>query len=593
MAGTGTWMDHQPQDMTKRLLLVEPSATMRYVLEKHAESLGFTVDATESYAAAGESLEQQYKQFGTEYSGLLFGWPSTPQEPAATLALQLEEAEFKDLPVVVMSTDMRAETRAWVAGRDNTAVLPWKEYQGLEPLLQRLIDIAPDEGDAFSSKFDNSDVHLLIVDDSATIRYSLRDLFQMQGYRVTLASTQDEAMQCAAQTSFDIAILDFYLTETTGDLLCRELMKSEAVGDIVCTILTGTYSDHIIKRSLRAGAVECMFKNESSELLLSRIDAISRFVRQRRALQNDSQLLEEVIETVAGAVLIIDADHRIAYVNEPALEELNLDNATSLIGQSSETLLEIDGPKEAGGQLHAAHWRLPDGSSIEIDYEHRLIERSNRSLIRFTRKKIGIPGSLVTRNPVEQTSHPASARALIDQLSLHADSESFLQQMGQYSSDSHSSQLRVSLLVLEVFKHDAAGNLQPIDTCEKLESHVRKALEAIYKRPAHVCALAGSRYGFLLRHSEEAQAYLLVRKIMQLCLEIDTQELIPDGVTLACTGSLLSLIDNAGQPVSVLLQHAFKGLDLVNSRGPNQALLLDLRRMLSVYPAKDSPLASQ
>ena len=328
-------MDHQFPDMTNRLLLVEPSATMRYVLEKHAQSLGFSVDATDNYASAAESLEQQYQQFGTEYSGLLFGWPSTPQEPSTTLALQLEQAEYKDLPVVVMSTDMRAETRAWVAGRDNTAVLPWKEYQGLESLLQRLIDIAPDEGDTFSSKFDNSDIHLLIVDDSATIRYSLRDLFQMQGYRVTLAATQEEAMQLAVQTSFDIAILDFYLTETTGDLLCRELMKSEEVGDIVCTILTGTYSDHIIKRSLRAGAVECMFKNESSELLLSRIDAISRFVRQTRALQSNSQLLEEVIETVAGAVLIIDADHRIAYVNESGLEQLNLEAATSLIGQPS------------------------------------------------------------------------------------------------------------------------------------------------------------------------------------------------------------------------------------------------------------------
>lgn len=565
---------------------------MRYVLEKHAESLGFSVDATQSYASAAESLDQQYKQFGTEYSGLLFGWPSTPQEPAESLAIQLEQAEYKDLPVVVMSTDMRAETRAWVAGRDNTAVLPWKEYQGLEALLQRLIDTAPDEGDTFSSKFDNSDIHLLIVDDSATIRYSLQDLFQMQGYRVTLASTQEEAMQFAVQNLFDIAILDFYLTETTGDLLCRELMKSEEAGDVVCTILTGTYSDHIIKRSLRAGAVECMFKNESSELLLSRIDAITRFVRQRRTLQSNSQLLEEVIETVAGAVLVVDADHRIAYVNDYALEELNLDSGTALIGQPSETLFEIDGPKESGEQLYSAHWRLPDGRSIEIDYEHTFIEQSNRRLIRFAQKKMGMSRSVSSDSIGEQDSPLVSEQRLIKQQSLSEDSKSFLSQMQQYLNDAHSLQLRISLLVLEVFIQDESGNLQPIDSDENLELHVRKALEAIYTRPDHVSALTGSRYGFLLRHREEAQAYLLVRKIMQLCLEIDTVQTGKKEIKIACTGSLLSLIDNAEQPVNTLMEHAFKGLDLVNTREPNQALLLDLRRMLSVYPAGKNPTAT-
>ena len=564
---------------------------MRYVLEKHAESLGFTVDTTDSYESAAQSLEQQYKQFGTEYSGLLFGWPSTPQESASALALQLEQTEYKDLPVVVMSTDMRAETRAWVAGRDNTAVLAWKEYQGLESLLQRLIDIVPDESDTFSSKFDNSDIHLLIVDDSATIRYSLRDLFQLQGYRVTLASTQEEAMRFAGEQAFDIAILDFYLTETTGDLLCRELMKSEAVGDIVCTILTGTYSDHIIKRSLRAGAVECMFKNESSELLLSRIDAISRFVRQRRALQNDSQLLEDIIDTVAGAVLVVDANHRLVYVNESALVELNLDSATALIGQPCETLLELDGPGEAGAQIHAATWRLPNGEKIDIDYEHKRIDRSNDSLIRFVRKRMGMVTGVSADSDHAPDLDAKSADALIDQLALSTESEPFLNQMLDYLSTASQQPVRVSLLILDVFTRNRADELLPVDQDDNLERQIRQALQAIYTRDAHVSVLQGGRYGFLLRHREEAQAYLLVRKIMQMCLEIDVSGVCADGEQLACTGSLLSLIDNADQPPRIVLQHAFKGLELVKSRGPNQALLLDLRRMLSVYPAPENDSA--
>lgn len=569
--------------MTNRLLLVEPSATMRYVLEKHAESLGFTVDATESYLDAAKALDKQYQQFGKEYSGLLFGWPTTPQEEAATLASLLEQSSYRDLPVVVMSTDMRAETRAWVAGRDNTAVLPWKEYQGLEPLLQRLVDVATDDSDTFSAKFDNSDIHLLVVDDSATIRYSLRDLFQMQGYQVSLAATGDEALRLAAESRIDIAILDFYLSETTGDLLCRELMSSEAVGDIVCTVLTGTYSDHIIKRSLRAGAVECMFKNESSELLLSRIDAISRFVRQRRHLQGERLLLEEIIDTMVGAVLVIEADHRISYISDAGLRALRLDDRTSLIGQQSEILLELDGPRPAGRNQYSASWRLPDGTPIDIDYEHTHLESSGLSLIRFAPACIPVAADTSGQAAASAAAVTTSGE-LAGQLGLEPGCEPFLEQMQQYLKQAVSESARISLLVIDVFYRDADGALHKVDENPGLHERVTATMQAIYKRPAHVALLKGNRYGFLLRHKQEAKVYVLVRKIMQLCIEQDSGEA---NVGMACTGSMLSLVANRAYPASVLLPHAFKGVELVNSRGPDQALLMDLRRMLAAYPATD------
>lgn len=565
---------------------------MRYVLEKHGESLGFAVDSCETYEDAFKSLTEQFKNFGSEYTGLLFGWPTTPQDDAAELAQQLESNDYKDLPVVVMSTDMRAETRAWVAGRDNTAVLPWKEYQGLETLLQRLIDVAPDDaGDAFSAKFDNSDVHLLVVDDSATIRYSLRDLFQMQGYKVTLAATQEEAMSYAVETSFDIAILDFYLTETTGDVLCRELMASESTGDVICTVLTGTYSDHIIKRSLRAGAVECMFKNESSELLLSRIDAISRFVRQRRILQSEQYLLEEVVDSVAGAVLLINAAHQIIYINDSGLDELQLDAKSAIVGQSSESLLELDGPGNVGSDVHSATWRLPDGRQCDVDYQHALMQPSGFRLLRFTRRTVAIDHADVQVLQQDKSSS-SIAQNVIRQLSLSPNCKSFLIQMQQYLQEIESLNSRLSLLVLDVFIVDDTDDLATIDTDSSLTSMVRESLQAIYKRPAHVAELSDGRFAFLLRHKEEAHAYIIVRKIMQLCLELKNKDnpedadsqVVASDIELACTGSLLSLTQNATQPISVLMHHAFKGMDLVNSRGRNQALLLDLRRMLSVYP---------
>ncbi|MFK7858869.1 MAG: response regulator [Granulosicoccus sp.] len=581
--------------MTHRLLLVEQSATMRYVLEKHAESLGYTVDACESYPQAAKSLGEQFQQFGAEYSGVLFGWPTTAQDDAARFALLLENSDHKDLPVVVMSADLRAETRAWVAGRDNTSVLAWKEYQGLEGLLQQLIEaeLADSAGqDLFAAKFNNRDVHLLVVDDSATIRYSLRDLFQVHGYNVTLAATREEAIRLATDQKFDIAVLDYYLTETTGDVLCRELLASEHTGDIVCTVLTGTYSDHIIKRSLRAGAVECMFKNESSELLLSRIDAISRFVRQKRRLQCEQKLLADVLECIAGAIVLLNDEHRIVYINTLALEQLGISEKSTLMGEPGSSLLESGGPATPGSQVHAATWRLPDGRAVDVDYQHSHIDNSGHSLLRFAHRRVAISNSHSAA--LQRNGDPASVvKGTIDQLTLSPDTEPFLRQMLEYlepggqksvpeSGSANAVDMQSSLLILDVFVLGSDGKLLALSEENSLATQVRETLVSIHARENHVVAMGNNRFGFLMRHAEASQAYILTRKVMQRCLEITVNDDLP---RLACTASLLNLTKNSAQPLDVLVQHALKGMDVVNSREPNQALLLDVRRLLSAYPA--------
>lgn len=576
--------------MTRRLLLVEPSATMRYVLDKHARSLGFDVQATESYQVAVDALQTQYRQFGAEFGGLLFGWPIASQDDAALLASLLEQPSFRDLPVVVMSTDMRAETRAWAADREGTSLLPWKDYQGLEGELQKLIEADADDTAALPRCEDNSDIHLLVVDDSATIRYSLRDLFQLQGYRVSLAATQLEAMQLARADAVDIAILDYYLTETTGDLLCRDLMSDAATGDVVCTVLTGTYSDHIIKRSLRAGALECMFKNESSELLLSRIDALSRFVRQGRRLRQEQTLLQQIVESLVGAVLVLDSSQHICHVNDAGLHELGLASRDALMGQPGAALLERGGPREsADGKLQAARWRLPDGAELDVDYEWLALGDSGRSLIRFVRASMEVGADKPLRTDMLASSQEAQGikpSAMVGPgTRIHPSATAFLQQMRWYLGKSRVLSDRTSLMVLDVRVSDTQAENATLQDYPDLQKRIQSLLEGIYKRPAHVAQLADARFGFLLRHREESHVYVLARKIMQMCLELDTGS---TSLSVNCAGSLLSLVDKEGHSRDALLVHAFKGVELAAARGDNQILLMDMRRMLSAYPAQEN-----
>ncbi len=561
---------------TSRLLLAEPSATMRYVLSKHAESLGFVVDVVERYSDAINALQDQYQSFGRDYVGVLFGWPSVPDDDAASLARLLEQDEFNDMAVVVLSTDMRAETRAWVAGRDNTAVVAWKHYLDIEPKLSKLLGERDIDADVFDAKFDNRDIEILVVDDSATIRHSLNELFSMQGYRVSLAATAIEAFEIARAKTIDIAILDYYLAETTGDVLCRDLIADTGTRDIICAVLTGTYSDHIIKRSLRAGAVECMFKNESSELLLNRIDAISRFVRQRRTLENDRELLDDVVDSIAGPTIVLSKDDRIVYLSQLAMHELELDSAAKLLGQAAVLLLEPEGVG-AAGKTHNVHWRRPGGREIRVSYVRRDVAESGHKVLCFKAiAGVAIPDAeaLATRTPAQAASD-ALTRFELSETALP-----FLQQMQTYLDEAVVLAERISLLVIDVFMTTDDG-VASIEGDETLAAITHQRIMSIYRRKHHVVRLASNRYAFLLRHSNESQAYLLTRKIMQLT----NGSSIAANKRVASAASVLSINEHGNQLATEILQYAFKGVELVPAKGVDQAYLMDLHQMLSVYPS--------
>ncbi len=559
--------------MTSRLLLVEPSATMRYVLENYAQSLGFAVVAIGDYKQAEEALHQQFRSYGGDFAGVLLGWSIVPDEGADALIATLESQDFVDLPVVVMSTDMRAETRAWVAGREHTAVLAWKEYQSIDGLLQRLLQSPVDATDTFTSKFNNADINVLIVDDSVSIRFALRDLFELQGYKVSVASGHDEALAIAQQNSFDIAVLDFYLQDGTGDVLCRKLIADPKTGHLTCAMLTGTYADHIIKRSLRAGAVECMFKNESSELLLARIDALSRFVRQRKKLASEQRRLDDLVDALAGATMVIDANDVISYASQQASSLLGFDSQSSLLGLNAAQIVDLAAVKRASDGKFRNQWRDASQGLVNVVYRQLVLEDSLDIVLNF---KL-MPGSAVAATPAVASS---PATDIVNSLQLPQSSMAFVSMLKTYLDNLNPNSESVSLLVMDTYAATANGEMQPSNNVDGLPEMIEAALKNVYKRENHVAKLGDHRYGFLLRHSTEPQAYLLTRKIMQVYNALNTGA---DGISLSSTGCLLGVSANKDKSAAQVLRLSAQGLEVVNQRGKNQALLLDLRRMLPVY----------
>lgn len=592
--------------MTHRILSVEQSASMRSVIEKHAQSLGYEVQSCDNYQHAGELLYEQFQAFDEQFSGVIFGWPTTDQDDAAEFAKQLESNDHKDLPVIVMSPDLRAETRAWVAARHSTVLLPWKKYKALDRSLKKLIsvndgvnDSLPEGGELLpSSDVDvNHDIHVLLVDDSTSIRYALRDLFLARGYQISMAASMSEAVELAASTAIDIVISDYYLSDATGDVLCSKLSADERVGELVCAVLASDHSDPVIKRCLRAGAIECINKNEPSELLLSRIDAISRLLRKNRNKVAQPLLLDQIVEHTAGPVIVIDEDDTIKYVNTLALQQLGVANSSSLIGKDYKILLVDELPGKSESQVNAATWNLPDGTTARVDYQHSLLGDKGHRLLSFARLR-----ELVSQPTISEQLTPVRLDTLIDtaihEFSLPVNCRLFLRQMLRYlrnerkraevesTADTRQNEPGVSLLVLDVFLQSEDSMLEPLSEVDYFATRVKSALLGMLNKQNHVVAFSENRFAFLLRHSEETQSYVLTRRVMQRCLELQKEN--ENNSTIVCSGSLLSLSKNSAQTLNSLLHDTFLGLDLVIQKGVNQAILLDVRRLLSAYPVKEN-----
>ncbi len=607
--------------MTSRLLLVEPSTTMRYVLDNYLQSLGHTVVSMGDYQDAVEALRDQFQSFDNDFDAIVLGWPSVAVREADTVTALLEQDDFHALSVVVMSTDQRAETRAWVADRPNSAMLAWKSYESIGETLQSLLsataggrDTSAPAGKRATVKFDNSDIGVLLIDDSPSIRESLSKVLTLHGYRIHAVANRDEAIVAVREQAIDIAVVDFYLQDETGDEVCRELISKHP--QIVCAILTSAYSDPIIKLSLRAGAVDCFFKNEAGELLLARIDALGRVVRQQKALGTERQRLDRLVDTLAGGTLLVDDTDQITYVSAQAAQRLGYLDRRELLARAVSSVLDPDKLRQLGDGEHVSTWVDADQNAIDVAYRLITIPGTFERMINFNpatdSANGGIsPGMNPGSNPLiapgfdqgfrpgaesQDVSTPRASIAGVSPVapaavsastpSIDGSADSFLHQLIDYQNSIGTGADPVSLLIVGVMFRYHDGTLVPVSDEPEFNDNIRDALMAIYRRENHVAQLAEHRYGFLLRHTDAPQSYLLTRKIMQLCNETPLPETLKARGELCVNGCLSGLADQQDVSAHDILNRVLSGLRAVDVRGVNQALLLDLKRMLPVYPDK-------
>jgi len=195
------------------------------------------------------------------------------------------------------------------------------------------------ELEAASDEAQDESISILLVDDSPTILAKYKPLLEAQGYRVESAKSVAQALMSLVGRSFDIAIIDYYMPEANGDVLCRMLREDEHTCDITTAVFTGTNSEAVVRSALEAGASECLFKSEPEALFLARIAAMSRTLRARKAAETGRRRLDGILNSVGEGVFGTNEANEIIFINPAALRILRYRDPKKFLGEVPESML--------------------------------------------------------------------------------------------------------------------------------------------------------------------------------------------------------------------------------------------------------------
>jgi two-component system, OmpR family, KDP operon response regulator KdpE len=116
---------------------------------------------------------------------------------------------------------------------------------------------------------------VLVCDDEALILRALRVMLREAGYETVPATTVAEALDAAASTRLDAAIVDVLLPDGSGIELCRQL---RSWSEMPILVLSAVDEEEQKVQALEAGADDYVGKPFSGRELLARVAAVFRRV---------------------------------------------------------------------------------------------------------------------------------------------------------------------------------------------------------------------------------------------------------------------------------------------------------------------------
>ena len=114
---------------------------------------------------------------------------------------------------------------------------------------------------------------IFLVEDEKTIARNLALLLQAEGFAVTHAGSQKEALSMLDSTLFDLALVDISLPDGNGFAVCTEIKQTQ---DIPVIFLTASGDEASVVTGLNIGAEDYITKPFRIQIAMEKIQAVLR-----------------------------------------------------------------------------------------------------------------------------------------------------------------------------------------------------------------------------------------------------------------------------------------------------------------------------
>ncbi|MBM3626217.1 MAG: phosphate regulon transcriptional regulatory protein PhoB, partial [Alphaproteobacteria bacterium] len=122
-------------------------------------------------------------------------------------------------------------------------------------------------------------LHVLVVEDEASLVELLRYNLEKEGFRVTAANDGEEALALLKEGKPDLLVLDWMLPHVSGIEICRQIRRRPELRDLPVIMLTARGEEADRVRGLEVGADDYVIKPFSPSELVARIRAVLRRAR--------------------------------------------------------------------------------------------------------------------------------------------------------------------------------------------------------------------------------------------------------------------------------------------------------------------------
>jgi DNA-binding NtrC family response regulator len=139
----------------------------------------------------------------------------------------------------------------------------------------------------------NSDIRILVADDEASVRDSLKSWFEEEGYPVDVAGSGKEALEKLTQQQWDIYLLDIKMPGMDGLELQKRIRKVDPNSTII--LMTAYASVETAVEAMKQGAYDYVVKPIDPDDL----EHLVRNAAERRVLFSENLRLREKIDELS------------------------------------------------------------------------------------------------------------------------------------------------------------------------------------------------------------------------------------------------------------------------------------------------------